>query len=551
MNRGCVLDFNIKTEIQSAFRLLNHNGQSHYLVSCIEKLNVGRRIQRADEDSANYDNHSPIDLSFRKICTFKYTVKVNGEVYPVCQRTLCDILGVTPRRIQVIQIKLKSGSGVDDGRGQHMNRPHANKPDLSVLVCNHINSFPKYENHYSRDRGDPLREYLNPDINIRIMHRLFIETHPTSNVKYWFYRDIFNTKFKLRFGQPRSDTCRTCDQFQMQLQNAQTEALKQTIMNKSELHHRKAEKGYVVLKNDGEAARNNPNLHVICGDLQQVLFTPQLTHGNIFYQRQFSCYNYGIHEMSTGDGTMCLWNESIARRGSLEIASCLLKYIKGKFSRLEINQERKLILWSDRCIGQNNNWTLVCLWLYLIQNKFFTVIEQKFLTTGHSFMPCDREFALIEQRKRVSKVMVPDQWNQVIKESRPNNPFHIQNMDRIDFKNFTDVENAMQRPTKMKITGAIWLQLSADDPTTIRARTSHNELESWTSYSLLPPLRGGRGRLANVRRNFMQLGSLELTPMYSNPLPIKAAKLKDLNDMCEFMLDEHAAFYKALLSEVE
>lgn len=51
---------------------------------------------------------------------------------------------------------------------------------------------------------------------------------------------------------------------------------------------------------------------------------------------------------------------------------------------------------------------------HLILNKYFTTVELKFLTTGHCFLPCDRDFALIERKKKSAMVYIPDQWVEVI-----------------------------------------------------------------------------------------------------------------------------------------
>ncbi|KAJ8721016.1 hypothetical protein PYW08_006481 [Mythimna loreyi] len=163
----------------------------------------------------------------------------------------------------------------------------------------------------------------------------------------------------------------------------------------------KSDQAYKHLAEGTDRAANNPNVITICIDLQQVLFCPTLTHSSVFYQRQLSCYNLGINNVGQRYSVMNLWNETIAKRGSAEIASCILKYILDNFKPLEENQERKLIVWSDRCVGQNNNWRILTLYAYLVKQQYFTEVNQKFLCSGHSFLPCDRDFTLIERRKKV------------------------------------------------------------------------------------------------------------------------------------------------------
>ena len=65
-------------------------------------------------------------------------------------------------------------------------------------------------------------------------------------------------------------------------------------------------------------------------DLEQVLFFPVLTHGEMFYLRQLSCYNLGIHVGDNNKGSMFVWQEGISRRKGNEIASCFYKAVTCK-----------------------------------------------------------------------------------------------------------------------------------------------------------------------------------------------------------------------------
>lgn len=69
-----------------------------------------------------------------------------------------------------------------------------------------------------------------------------------------------------------------------------------------------------------------------------------------------------------------------------------------------------------------------------IKTKFvtqqgFNVIEHKFLFTGHSFMQCERDFGLIQKRKRLSQPMVPKDLHDIIKIAKYNPPFQIIDME--------------------------------------------------------------------------------------------------------------------------
>lgn len=350
----------------------------------------------------------------------QFTVRYVVNNVRICKKMVCYIFSVTPGRIQYLTEKLKAKKNVRDQRGKHDHRPKKISMSDADKVSEHIRSFPQQESHYGRSASS--KKWLSSDLNMSMMHRLFMEKYPEATISRRAYNDIFRNKFNLRFGAPRSDTCSYCDKLFIKLSSTEDLQERDKIEQESAIHHMRAEAAYKALREDTNIAKENPNYIVLCTDLQQVLFSPTLTHSSIFYQRQFSTYNYAVHNMGEGNATMLLWHEAMAHRGSTEIASALLFYITEKYNRLQLGQDRKLVVWSDRCVGQNNNWKLIALLRLLLLEKYFTQVEQKFLT---SFLPCDRDFALIEHQKKVSRVYVPFQWADVIARSKVNNPFKV------------------------------------------------------------------------------------------------------------------------------
>ena len=501
-----------------AFRELNYDGQSQYLSQAISLQEPKRR--RVEEATS------------RRQCTVKYTV----DSVQVCKATVCYLFSITPRRLQCLVDKMKSGTKLNDQRGKHTNRPKKLKILDADKICEHIRSFPQQENHYSRNASS--KNCLAADLTISKMYRLFLQQYPDSKISLRTYHDIFKSKFNLRFGLPRSDTCSYCDKLFNKLSSTSDEREKREIENESKIHHMRAEAGYKTLRQDTEIAKVNPNYVVLCTDLQQVLFCPNLTHSSIFYQRQFSTYNYAINNMGNNTATMMVWHEAMAHRGSTEIASALLFYVTENFNRLAAGEERKLVVWSDRCVGQNNNWKMITLLRLLVLEKFFTQIEQKFLTSGHSFLPCDRDFALIERNKKLSSVYIPFQWTDVIAKSRIKNPFKVVYMHQTFFKNFANAENVIWKDPKCKITQSVWIQITSDNPNAIRLRKTHNVIQPWCSYSL----KSAKNPIPEIKLD-------DLTEVYDEPLPIKKEKLANLLNICDYIPLKYVNFYENLKSE--
>lgn len=118
----------------------------------------------------------------------------------------------------------------------------------------------------------------------------------------------------------------------------------------------------------------NWKLVVLYVDLQQVL------HSYIqacSIRGNSSVNNLAVHNLETVDVTMTVWHNCTGKRRSAEIFLCILKYVLDCFASLTvISEERTLIIWSDRCVGQNNWWVLaVC--SYLV-SKFSMVSLLKF-----------------------------------------------------------------------------------------------------------------------------------------------------------------------------
>ena len=93
------------------------------------------------------------------------------------------------------------GSPQGDRRGRHTPANKTSDADIA-FIKEHIQSFPKYQSHYSR-ADNPVRQYLNPDLSITKMYMLYKDvcsTEEKSPVSEGMYRKVFNEHFNLSFG---------------------------------------------------------------------------------------------------------------------------------------------------------------------------------------------------------------------------------------------------------------------------------------------------------------------------------------------------------------
>lgn len=173
--------------------------------------------------------------------------------------------------------------------------------------------------------------------------------------------------------------------------------------------------------------------------------------------------------------------------------------------------------------------------IHLVIKGYFHKIDMKFLVSGHSYMPCDRDFWIIEKRKKVTKAFVPSQLGDMVKSARVKNPFKVVQMTEEDFHDIGTVADNFISTTKMNISKASWIQLNSEKPTTVKIRKTFNEMEAWTSIQVLK-----KGKKSQNISDWQSLTPLSQSNRISNE------KKKDLLAMREYLDVEYRDFYTNL-----
>ncbi|XP_072387218.1 uncharacterized protein [Diabrotica undecimpunctata] len=377
----------------------------------------------------------------------KYRVKVNGDDIEICKKEFLAIHGISKKRIERLVHQNKEGASTpkSDERGKHDNNNKKIPEEHCEYVRQHINLIPKYTSHYSRQKN-PTKVYLDSDISISsLYHDYYLEWCRQNNfvaVTQDKYRRIFCSEFNIGFNLPKSDTCKVCDSMNVKISNEADIEIAKTLKIDLELHQRRAQAMQDLMKKDTEEAKATGNAMVISFDLQQAMPVPNLTVGAAFYLRKAWVYNLGIHDCISGKAFMYMWPENIAKRGSDEIASILYNHF-----RTNRPTANKLIVYTDNCSGQNKNWSLICLWQQLTIEGIFTSIEHKYLVVGHTRLPCDRDFAVIEKykRHRLKQVYTPDDWYEAVRKCKRKNCFEVIVLKQSDFFSFKELQSEITK----------------------------------------------------------------------------------------------------------
>ena len=512
-----------------------------------------------------------------KESSFEYYVP-NGENrrLRVCRRAFASLHGITYRRVRTV----RKDQIPSDRRGKHAKKNVAQVTMEKIKT--HIRSFPRMTSHYSRKKN-PRRRFLNPGLSVNRMHMLYLQKHEPRvwerrqqglqicqqnigmtkpqvkpEVSLDTYRRVFNGHFNLSFGLPRSDTCSTCDEMKLKIDATSDERGKAALKKELNEHHRDAERGYKSLKADKLAAKetwkgktrdrqedirpcSKDAVDVFTFDFQQNLPTPNLSHGKMFYARQLWTYNFGIHDCISEQGYMFMWPETTAKRGSSEVASCLVTYLK-KFG----TGAKSLASYSDNRVGQNKNLALIGAYSYLLEEGVYESLDHKFMYKGHSFLPNDRDYGQTEKRKASAAVNVPKDWFNVFREANLRKPFNVVEVtqnDILDWKTYAEERHCHKRVTTdgsspVSFSKVHWINFGwgaeycEEEGTFI---TKHHPDEVWLRYSSTDePWKKVRYLKNNAPARY-------IPPRLYNeePLPLKAAKVKDLKAIAQKFLPPH------------
>ena len=419
--------------------------------------------------------------------------------------------------------------------------------------------------HYSR-KDSPQKRFLSPDLSVSKMYNLYLEAHEAEIlarekeivkarrenlrvpaklkpvVTVHAYRRVFNSDFNLGFGRPRTDTCATCDKLNLALKsNPGNTVARQQLAD----HQDMADNGYQSVRDDKNVTVaswsamirslgsadfcSKDSVDMISFDFMQNLPTPNLSHYDVFYQHKLWTYVFGIHDLVVEKGYMYLWDETIAKRGSSEVASCL-----EHFFHTYRTGAKSLVSYSDGCGGQNKNLTIVGLYNELHTAGVYDVLNHKFLTRGHTFLRNDSDFAQIERRKTSATVYLPSDWYSVVKEANRRSPFEVISMHQTQFLTYKDFisskyTNRHFSSGSCSFRDVHWLNFGWGEelnPVTNKVTLVHHPNEVWmrNTYSSEEPWR-------KVKILKDRAGDVSLEQLYHSSLVPSAKKVRDLKAM--------------------
>lgn len=493
---------------------------------------------------------SPVDQKrkcrHKRKYNFYYEVHVGQNVVSMCREGFASAFGIGSKRVRNIAASITLAVTPKDDRGKHQHR--GNRLPLNIIgkIDEHIRSFPYHIAHYG-SKGER-RRYLSSELSVLKMYELFLEKyypetlstaktegtdlqHLKCDVKYSFYLKHFRSNYNYLFGRPRSDICTTCEELHAKISRENNESLKTSFESELRLHKLRAKLFYNKLNFCLKEAQEREEVEVLCFDFKQNIPCPHLATSDVFYKRQLWLYVMSVYSGKNTKSIMYTWPENIAKRGSNEVLSVLSHYIETFLP----NAIKKLYVFTDGCRGQNHNQSVLKFWQCMILNGRFEQIKHYFPQRGHSFLPCDRHFAIIEkmQRKR-ERVESPDDWNLII-----GTKFTVIEVNQNMVKDFVDglsepyfKKNVTANREKFQITKYKLFEFSATSKYTMTVSQSLNGFVS-QDFRLLKP--------------GIEKVPLPTNRLYKEELPIKPLKLQNIKELTKYLTSKRAiSFYNGL-----
>ncbi|CAH2102069.1 unnamed protein product [Euphydryas editha] len=450
-----------------------------------------------------------------------YYLKLNGEARQVCKKMFLNTLGLKERMVfnWVNQsIPLISSKKERNLRGKRKSTFKVNEEGVTQAehLIKFFNDIPKLPSHYCRSTTSRL--YLEPIFKSKShLYDVYKQkcneeaVHPVSSC-------YFDNKFEelnLSICKPKKDRCDVCSGFETK--NVTQEEYDRHIEKKKAARlEKEADKKLAI---DGK-------ITALCMDVQSVKVCPKVQASAVYYKTKLCCHNFTVYNMATNSVVCYWWHECEGELQASNFASCLSDYIMEK-----VDKSIPLVIYSDGCTSQNRNATMANALLDLsIKNNM--QISQKYLEKGHTQMECDSVHSVIEIKLKNTDIHLPIQYVTLTKDAKKKNPKYEAKYLSFDFfKNFTQLQRYQSiRPGK-----------KTGDPTVTDIRQLNYESVGKIKYKL-----SFSDELQNLPFRPKTIDNCELRPMYTQRIPLKQRKWKDLQDLKAILPKDFHSFYDSL-----
>lgn len=345
----------------------------------------------------------------------QYHIRLNnGELVRVCRDAFLGITNFSKNRIQrIVRNYVVCGVIPKERRGG--DRVGPKNDEKRLCIKNFIQSLNCVESHYCRSKTS-MRLYLPCDLNFKKLYNQYLERVPRNlHVKLSYFRKYVNQYYNIGFGTPQTDVCSTCLRTKEIIKMTTSTEERSRLSTEHRVHMIKAKSFFQLLKNP------TPNSISFSFDCQKNLALPRLPDQSAYFSQQINYHNFTVvcgnskTKLNPTNVFSYLWTEIEAGKDSNVIASAV-KHVLNNTNFAD--SVRKVNLFADGCGGQNKNTIVMSMLAYWLRNEAprnIQCIELIFPIVGHSFIPPDRVFGLIEKDIKQKPVIVePTEYEKII-----------------------------------------------------------------------------------------------------------------------------------------
>lgn len=174
----------------------------------------------------------------------------------------------------------------------------------------------------------------------------------------------------------------------------------------------------------------------------QNIHLPSIPVQESFYLRQLTVNVFCIHNLQNDNVVFFVYHEGTGTKGPNEVCSFLLNFLQASLKNVE-----NLHVFSDGCFAQNKNHTNIRMFSCLVSLGKFKSVEQYFPLRGHSFLPCDRDFAVLKRKiKKTDRIYILKDYIELILTSNRKNEYLVivpESKDIINFKSWWPKKNML------------------------------------------------------------------------------------------------------------
>nr|CAH7746657.1 unnamed protein product [Callosobruchus chinensis] len=302
-----------------------------------------------------------------RLVTHTYLLPINHDRLQVCKHCFLKTFDESNRFLtNVIKNRQTSDSGIchDDRRG--LSAPANKTLDSDIkLVHTHINLIPTYESHYCRKRT--AKRYLP---HYYTLSRIYEENEPFQILNFLRKGTTWPQKINI------PATYKGPNPISMEKKGNLIDMLPY-IDKAFHAFYKSLDKDEYFVTKIVEFF-----LNMMFFDLYRFpqIYLPISNESAIFYKSRLLNFNFTFYDLASRECFCFVWNETISRRGSSKISTCLFKVLE-EYSRKGIKQVE---LFSDVCFGQNKNTFITAMLLYAL-DKFPSLeqIPMRYFETNH------------------------------------------------------------------------------------------------------------------------------------------------------------------------